>query len=142
MLDEVRNNILNVITSCDTLQFATFGGANYPETRTIANMLNRKIENLDNLFFVTTTTSHKANQIRKNNNVCLYYFNPITRHTMTLFGIAEIIEDTNEKSKFWMDDFKNYGYKDEKDKNYCIIKFIPKKYKYYMSAMDERNGNL
>ena len=111
-MEDIKKNILNVITTCETAQFCTFTLNAYPETRMLANMINKDKNNINDftLFFITNINSHKVSQIKNNNNVCIYYFNPETRHSMTLFGIAEIIVSQEEKSKFWNDSWKNFGY--------------------------------
>lgn len=144
MSEEIRKNILEVITSCDTVQFCTFGLTIYPETRTIANMLNKNKKDIEDLtlYFFTNKHSHKAEQIKNNKNICLYYFNQETRRAMTLFGDVEIITNQSEKEKFWMDEWINFGYTGKSDENYCVIKFAPKIYKYYIGKANEITGNL
>jgi len=144
MSEEVKQNISNIIANCDTVQFCSFGLSKYPETRIVANMLNRDKKKLQDLtlYFFTNRNSHKIAQIKNNNNVCLYYFDPITRHAITLFGYTEIILDQTKKEKFWMDDWVNFGYKGKEDTDYCVIKFTPQEYKYYVSATDERTGTI
>ncbi len=143
MVESTKENILNVITSCDTVQFCTIGLNEYPETRTIANMINKNKKDINDLtlYFLTNKYSHKIEQVLKNNNVCLYYFNQHTRRAMTLFGEVDIIFDKEEKSKFWMDDWLTFGYNGKDDESYCIIKFLPKTYKYYIGK-NEMNGNI
>ncbi len=142
-MEDIKKNILNVITTCETAQFCTFTLNAYPETRMLANVINKNKNDINDLtlFFMTNINSNKISQIKNNNNVCIYYFNPETRHSMTLFGIAEIIVSQEEKSKFWNDSWKNFGYSGKDDKNYCIIKFTPKQYKFYISDK-EKSGNL
>ncbi len=144
MSEEARKNILGVVTSCDTVQFCTFGLSKYPETRTIANMLNKNKKDIEDLtlYFLTNKYSHKAEQIKNNKNTCLYYFNPETRRAMTLFGDVEVISNQKEKEKFWMDEWKNFGYTGKEDETYCVIKFTPRIYKYYMGKTDERTGEI
>lgn len=142
-MEEIRKNILNVVTTCETAQFCTFALNTYPETRTLANMMNKDKNNIMDLtlFFMTNINSNKIAQIKQNNKVSTYYFNPETHHTMTLFGLAEIIVSQEEKSKFWNDSWKNFGYTGKDDKNYCIIKFMPKIYKFYIGK-EQKSGEL
>lgn len=143
MSENVRKNILDVISGCDVAQFCTFGLVNYPETRTIANMLNKNKDNIEDLtlYFFTNKYSHKIEQIKNNNNVCLYYYNLKTRHSMTLFGNVKIIFDQNEKEKFWTDELFKFDYTGKSDESYCVIKFIPKIYKYYIGK-EEKTGKI
>lgn len=145
-MEEIKNDIVDVITTCDTAQFCTFASNKlYPETRTVANMINKNNKNINTenliLHFMTNKNSNKIQQIKNNNNVCIYYFNQETRKSMTLFGSIEIIESMNEKSKFWNDSWKNFGYIGKYDENYCVIKFIPKFYKFFIEK-EEKYGKL
>mgnify|MGYP004685615651 CR=1 FL=1 len=144
MLEEVRKNILEVVVSCDTVQFCTFGLSIYPETMTIANFLNKNKNDTKDLtlHFLTNKHSHKIEQVKNNKNICLYYFNQETRHAMTLFGDVEVILDQTEKQKFWMDDWKSFGYSGKDDKTCCIIQFTPKIYKYYINKSNEQTGEI
>ena len=93
------------------------------------------------LYFLTNLKSHKLAQVLKNNNVCLYYFNQISRRAMRLFGEVEIIDSMNEKVKFWDEKWVDYGYEGKYDPDYCIIKFLPSIYKYYIGK-DEIYGSF
>lgn len=143
MTNEIEG-LVSVIKSCDTVQFATHGDNLYPETRTIANFLNkdRNITKELILFFLTNRNTHKIQQIRKDDNVSLYYFNPETRKAITLFGIVEEIKNPDIRKSFWQDGWKKFGYDDINDPNYVVMKFIAKKYKYYTNGTTEHNGDI
>ena len=141
MENNFKNNVLDVVNSCDTVQFCTLGLDKYPETRTLANIFNKDKKDLNELYFMTNIHSNKIKQILKNNNVSLYYLNLNTRKSITLFGNTEIIFDNNEKSKFWVNDMLKFGYTGKNDENYCIIKFKPISYKYYINSK-EINKNI
>lgn len=132
---ETRKSLIDIVRSCDTVQFCTFSLKDYPETRTIINWMNRE-NNCLHLHFITYKTAHKLEQVKKNNHVCLYYFNPTTRMAMRLFGRIEEIFDREKKDKFWQDDMKQFGYKDKDDERYRLMEFTPKIYKYYANNIE------
>lgn len=138
-MSEIKENIIKIINSCNEVQFCTNGLNDYPETRYVANFLNKDIENFP-LHFITHHSSHKIEQITANSYTCLYYFNPETRMAITLFGFAKELADYDTKEKFWKDQWKNYGFKDKNDKDYVIIEFIPKIYKFYTKNSEEHTG--
>lgn len=145
MLNEIKNNVVGVVGSCDTVQFCTFQeDGSYPETRTIANAINKGKTDINDmtLYFMTNKNSHKAQQIKSDSNVCLYYFNPETRRSVSLFGTAELILEQNEKVDFWRDEWVGFGYCGKDDQNYCIIKFTPKIYKYFINKTEEITGKF
>ena len=69
-------------------------------------------------------------------------WNQTTRKAITLFGQSEELYNQEIKTKFWLDYLKNYGFKDDKDEDYTIIKFSPKKYKYFLNTFEEKFGNF
>ena len=140
-MQEIKNNILEIIRSCDTLLFSTFALNNYPETRYMANIFNREIKDFP-IYLVSRHSSNKVKQLNKNSSTCIYYFNQTTRKAITLFGQSEELYNQEIKTKFWLDYLKNYGFKDDKDEDYTIIKFSPKKYKYFLNTFEEKFGNF
>ncbi|MBN1281928.1 MAG: pyridoxamine 5'-phosphate oxidase family protein [Alphaproteobacteria bacterium] len=131
MTNEIKQSLIDVIKSCDSLQLCTFGLDIYPETRHVMNAMNMDITDELDLHFMTNNQSPKFAQLSKNPNCCLYYFNPETRFAIRLFGVMEFIDDKNEKLKYWRDDYKVYGYSGGDDERYALLHFIPKKYKFY-----------
>lgn len=141
MTPKVKESIIKIIKSCESAQFCTHGSNEYPETRFIANYINQDRDDFP-LYFITHHSSHKIEQITKNQNICLYYFNPNTRMAITLFGIAKEKTDKDSKDKFWRDDWKNYGFKEKTEKEYVIIEFVPKVYKFYINGNEEQTGTI
>jgi len=140
-MSDIKENIIKIINSCDEVQFCTHGLNNYPETRFIANYLNKDIKDFP-LHFITHHSSHKIEQITANSYSCLYYFNFKTRMAVTLFGISKEFKDIDTKNKFWNDDWKRYGFKDKNDEDYTIIEFTPKMYKFYINGSNEQKGTF
>ena len=139
-MQETRENILDIINSCETVLFSTFSLNSYPETRYMANIFNRERKNFP-LYFVSRHSSNKIKQITKNSKTCLYYFNQNTRKAITLFGTSIELYDQKIKDDFWVDYLKNYGFKNKNDEDYIVIKFIPEKYKYFLGTF-EKNGEI
>ena len=84
-MNKTIKSIIDIIKSCDDVQLCTFGLEEYPETRHVMNGMNQNIDYID-LHFLTMKSSPKFKQLEKNNNCCLYYFNPTTRYAVRLFG--------------------------------------------------------
>lgn len=132
-------DVLNVVKNCEVVNFVSINEDGiYPESRTLINTLNRNIDDIF-IYFITDKNSHKAQQIKQNPYTSLYYFDINTRKAVTLFGLTDILEDTRKK-KFWDDSFTQYGYKDQDDDNYCILRFSIKSYKYYINKKEEIRG--
>lgn len=72
----------------------------------------------------TKQKSLKVQQIQKNKNVTLYYFDAKTDSYVTLQGVASIVNSEIEKEKYWKTTWKNF-YRN-KTTDYLLIKFTPK----------------
>lgn len=140
MTNEIKQIMIDIIKSCDSLQLCTFALDTYPETRHVMNAMNKDMTDLD-LHFMTNNKSPKFQQLQKNPHCSLYYYNPETHLSLRLFGIIEFIDNQEEKTRYWRDDYKVYGYSDAEDKNYALLHFIPKEYKYY-AGMELKTGNM
>ena len=135
MTPEQKQSFINIIRSCEDVILATHGPGQYPDTRNVINIFNREIKDLD-LYFFTSTKWHTLGQIRQNQNVCLYYFNAETRMALRLFGTMTIVEDMDEKQNRFLSDIKKFGVTGYDDPTYVMMKFAPKKYKYYIGWTD------
>lgn len=141
MTQEIKQSIIDIIKSCDSLQLSTFALDTYPETRHVMNAMNANVTDLSDLHFMTNNMSPKFQQILKNPNVCLYYYNPETHYAVRLFGQIEIIDDQAEKIKYWNDNYKVYGYSGANDEHYALLHFVPKIYKFYEN-MELKTGSI
>jgi general stress protein 26 len=77
------------------------------------------------IWFGTNKYSRKIKEIRKNPGVTLYYAHPKGSGYVVISGRAEIIDDKEEKSKRWKDEWAQF-YTD-REKNYVLIKVVPQK---------------
>ena len=130
MTNRVLEHILKIVHSCSFAYLSTINLDKYPETRHLMNTMNEKAENLY-LHFLTGLYSPKMEQIKKNDKVCLYYYNPQTHNAVRLFGRMIIVENPVERMHYWDDSYKMFGYTGPNDKNWGLIAFIPDAYKYY-----------
>lgn len=137
---KIKQSLIDIVRSCDNVDLSTFGTNGYPDVRTIMNALNKNTDSL-NLFFITSNKSHKYEQIEKNPNVCLYYFNPETRMAIRLYGKIITHNDSITREKYWNDNWKMYGYENAYDPKYSVLEFQPKSYKFYKGA-EELSDNI
>ena len=141
MSGNIKNIIFDVVENCETAQLATFNFDLFPETRTVRNLRNfrenpqyeEKLKPTWDLYFLTNVNTPKYGQLKKNNRVCAYFFDPNTRKAIRLFGTVTILEDSATKDYFWNSGWEKFGYMSSNDKNLCILKLLPEFYKYYDS---------
>lgn len=86
------------------------------------------------VWLATNPRSRKVAEIRRNPRVALYYFDRETQAYVTLYGIAELINDKAEKAKRWKEDWKLF-YPD-RDKSYLLIKVRPER----LETVDAKKG--
>jgi general stress protein 26 len=75
------------------------------------------------VWFGTNPLSRKVAEIRRNPRVTLYYFDRENHAYVTLHGVAEVVNDRQEKQRHWKDDWKDF-YPD-REKGYVLIKVRP-----------------
>jgi len=139
-MQQTKQSIIDIIKSCDIVIMATFGMGQFPDARHLANTMNKNARDLS-LHFFTNIHSEKYQQLVRNPNCCLYYFNPDTRHVMRLFGKMELVSDAGTRAAMWNDDFQKFGYSDAADKNFALLRFIPDSYKFYIGD-EMKTGRL
>lgn len=131
MTNETLDSIMEIVRACEDLQLCTFGLGQHPETRHVTNAMNRNATTL-NLHFMTSNRSPKFTQLTRNPNCCLYYFNPVNRHAVRLFGKIEFINDIDAKRRYWRDEYSKFGYNNASDKVFTLLRFVPESYKFYI----------
>ena len=132
-------SIVDIVKSCEDVILATNRLDEFPEARTVMNALNADATDL-NLHFITNDDSPKMAQLRRNAKCCLYYFNADTRYAVRLFGEIRMIDNLDEKKKYWRDSYCEFGYSGADDANLTLLEFVPKSYKFYVG--DEMKTGL
>ena len=98
----------------------TFGEDVYPEAR----LMDAFPPEADlTVWMATNPKSRKVAQIRKNPRVTLHYFDTASMGTVTLFGLARLVNDPAEKKKRWKDEWRDF-YPD-RDAGYLLIAVTP-----------------
>jgi general stress protein 26 len=73
----------------------------------------------------TNSSTRKVKEIKKNHNVALYYNDPKGIGYVVINGKAQIIDDPEEITKRWKEEWTRFYPNREKD--YILIKVVPKK---------------
>jgi general stress protein 26 len=76
------------------------------------------------VWFGTNPKSRKVNQIKNNPNVTLYYLEKDASGYVVIHGIAELVNDQQEKEKHWKKEWK--AFYPDKNESYLLIKVTPK----------------
>ncbi len=142
-----------LLTQQTVIMLSTLDEKGFPCTRGMINIHNAQIApHLKNkignsgkeIFFTTNTSSAKIKQIKKSSAACVYLFDGKTFKGIALLG--EIKEVLSEKIKhtFWHKSWAMYYPDGEKGGDYSILKFTPKRYRYYNGGKDfaKEEGSL
>ena len=118
-LKEITKEIMITAKSC---AFITIDSLGVAHARAMDPFLP---EDDFTVWFGTNSKSLKVQQIQKNKNVTLYYFDAKSGSYVTLQGVASTVNSQVEKEKYWKEEWKNF-YKN-RTTDYLLIKFTPKK---------------
>lgn len=130
-MDNIRENIVEIVSACDMAFLSTINLENLPETRCMDNGFNKAIDENLNIYFAYHTNSSKAEQIKHNCNGSLYYVLLDNMRNMTLFGNFQEVSDKSLKDSLWRKELAPYYQNGKDDLLYGVLKFIPTSYKYY-----------
>ena len=75
------------------------------------------------VWLATNPRSRKVAEIRRQPHVTLYYFDRESQAYVTLYGRAQLVNDSAEKAKHWKEDWK--AFYPDRDKSYLLIKVTP-----------------
>lgn len=94
-------------------------------------------ESIRVLHFGTNTSSLRVHQFRANPKACVYYADPVTFEGVMLSGVVEVLEDAIAKRRFWSEGDEQYYPRGVTDPDYCILRFTPRKGRYYRDFHSE-----
>jgi len=99
---QAKSRILQILEKNPFVSVATFGAEDWPDVRVL---LVATKDDVDALWFATSTESAKIAQIRKNPKAAIYGFDMETMTEFRLFGHVELLSDAASRRKIWRDDF-------------------------------------
>ncbi len=132
-----KSEILNFFDTQRVVILTTMNG-DRPETRALTNIRNRQVSPYlveyfaqnNRILLVTSTSSDKIQQIRKNPVAVLYAFDPPSQAIMLSGKIFEVL-DTETKDIVWRDSFISYFPSGRDGGDFSVLEFIPETYKLY-----------
>ena len=77
------------------------------------------------VWLATNPKTRKVSEIGKNPHVVLYYFDLPSQSYVTISGTARLVDDRQEKTRHWKDEWKDF-YPD-REKGYLLIAVTPEK---------------
>ena len=110
------------ITEARYCALITLDSSGHPHARTMEPF---PPEDDMTIWFGTTRNSRKVQEIINDSRVTLYYAECRGNGYLTIEGIAQMIDDPEEKIKRWNENWETFY--PEREKDYILIKVTPKK---------------
>lgn len=101
----------------------------YPVTRAMMGL--RRWEGLDILYFSTNTTTNKVEEIKKNKQGSVYFFDSEKFIGCSLKGSFEVMMDLEAKNKVWLEGDELYYPQGIMDEDFCVLIFKVDKGRIY-----------
>jgi general stress protein 26 len=134
---EIKQKCLNLMETANAIYLSTNGGDGYPHTRMMSNLRNKKEnpgaaeiiaqrkEDDFNVYFVTSKSSPKMQQIRANSKVSAYLCDPSEFHTLMLGGEVNEITDKDFKKQIWQDGWEMHWSGGADDPEFTVLQLSP-----------------
>ena len=133
---ELKQECVNLMETADVVYLSTIGNDGYPYTRMMSNLRNKKenpglAEMFEQykkdfvIYFITSNSSTKMQQIRANPNVSAYLCNPSEFHTLMLGGEVEEVTDQEFKKQLWQDGWEMHWPGGAKDPEFTVLRLSP-----------------
>ena len=126
---EILQEIKQVIDNVDVTIISYVDEEGYPISK--AMLKPRKVEDLKVFWFSTNTSSNKVKSFRNNSKASINFFDKSTFKGVSIKGNVEVIDTKSVKESIWQDGDLLYYSKGVEDPDYCVLKFIVDKYRYY-----------
>ncbi|MGD2095676.1 MAG: pyridoxamine 5'-phosphate oxidase family protein [Phycisphaerales bacterium] len=133
---EIKQKCLKLMQTTNAIYLATIGNDGFPHIRMMSNLRNKEEspkaadviakKNEDFIiYFATSKSSPKMQQIRSNPKVSAYLCNPAELLTLMLRGQAEEITDMEFKKQIWQDGWEIHWPGGADDPEFTAIKLSP-----------------
>lgn len=125
--DELRRNVIDLISRNRYAKLITFGPDGSPRGRIMTNLpIGRDMV----IWFATGLSTSKIRDIRRNPAVAVFVDDPHDQTNASISGTAEIVSDDRLRRKFWRDGFGFFFPGGPSDPDYCLLKITPKRIEY------------
>jgi general stress protein 26 len=128
----VQEKALVLINRCE---FGLLGNKDEQGNPQIKAMIKAKNEDLKIFWFCSNTSSKRADQIKKDGNTCLYFYD--NYEGVMLRGVAKVSYDDDIRKSFWQDDMFIFYPLGHLDPDFALIKFTAMSGNYYKDLHNE-----
>ncbi len=130
---EAEERLWQILDQAEISLLITQGPEGFPRVRPMTLL---GYEEDGGLWFATSKSSRKVEEIAKNPKVTVCFLDLEGGAHAQLFGEAEIVEDQELKTELWMEDWGEY-WEGPDDPDYVLLHVIGQKAEYYLIEEDE-----
>ena len=135
MMRDSEKTIGNLIDKQGVYFIASISEDGFPNMK--AMLPPRKRIGIKEFYFTTNTSSMRVAQYRKNPNASIYFCDRRFVRGVMLIGHMEILEDPASKEMIWQDGDYKYYPAGVADPDYCVLKFVADRGRYYANFHSE-----
>ena len=128
-MKDAEKTIGSLIDSQKTAFVGSVDAEGFPNMK--AMLAPRKRNGIKEFWFTTNTSSMRVKQYRKSPKACIYFYSSRFFQGVQLIGTMEVLEDAKTKQMIWQDGDTMYYKQGVTDPDYCVLKFIAMKGRYY-----------
>lgn len=129
MLCDPEQTIGNLIDKQGVSFIGSVDSDGFPNMK--AMLPPRKRVGIKEFWFTTNTSSMRAAQYLENSNACVYFYDKRFFRGVQLIGTMEVLTDAETKEMIWRDGDTIYYPGGVTDPDYCVLKFMARKGRYY-----------
>ena len=131
---EIKQECLKLMDTANAIYLSTNGSDGYPHTRMMSNLRNKEenpvaaeiVAQKDFvMYFITSKSSTKMQQIGTNPKVSAYLCNPAEFHTLLLGGKVQEVTDQEFKKQLWQDAWKMHWPDGADDPEFTVLQLSP-----------------
>lgn len=101
-------------------------------------MAVREVDDEGNVWFISSASSHKNEEIKEDENVQLIFSNPSSSQFLSLYGRATIYKDQEKIKELWSPIANAWFEEGKKDPNVTVLKVDPSEAYYW----DTQHGKM
>lgn len=135
MMRDVEKSIGNLVDKAGSAFVCYIDEGGFPVTK--AMLAPREREGLHTFYFTTNTSSNKIRCLRENPKASIYFVDRRFFRGVSLFGMAEVLEDDESKQRIWKTGDTIYYKGGVTDPDYCVLRFTITGGRYYSNFHSE-----
>ena len=127
-----KQKAIKLYKKVNTFIISCVGDEGFPLTKAVVPPKYR--DSLKEIYFCTNTTSRFVSEIKTNPKSSVYFYKRglFIWEGCYMTGTMELVIDKSIKEKYWQNKYKGaYSEKGIDCPDYCVLRFFPKKGRYY-----------